>query len=127
MSVLKSRRTESKAEYIYTAKTCIIPFGKPFRYCKARYILTPAGGVRVTCNKDSVPRDRRKLKAFCRLLAEDKMKMSDVLCVVNAAFAYLDRFDNHRSVLKLKRLFYALFEARSDNPNMRASGSAGKE
>lgn len=112
---------------INTAKTRIIPFGKPFRYCKARYLITAKGGVRVTCNKDSVPRDRRKLKAFRRLLAEGKMKMSDVSCAVNAVFAYLDRFNNHRSVLKLRRLFYALFEARSDNQNTRASSATGKE
>lgn len=120
-------KAQSLGLSINTAKTCIIPFGKPFRYCKARYILTPAGGVRVTCNKDSVPRDRRKLKAFCRLLAEDKMKMSDVLCAVNAAFAYLDRFDNHRSVLKLKRLFYALFGTQPDSRNMCAISTTGKE
>lgn len=112
---------------INTAKTRIISFGKSFRYCKARYLITANGGVRVTCNKDSVPRDRRKLKAFRRLLAEDKIKVSDVSCAANAAFAYLDRFNNHRSVLKLRRLFYALFEARSGNQNTRVSGATGKE
>ena len=112
---------------INTAKTRIISFGKSFRYCKARYLITAKGGVHVTCNKDSVPRDRRKLKAFHRLLAEGKMKMSDVSCAVNAVFAYLDRFNNHRSVLKLRRLFYALFEARSGNQNTRVSGATGKE
>ena len=47
MSVLKARRTESKAEYINTA--------------------------------------------------------------TNSALSYIERFDNHKRLLKLKRLFYALF------------------
>lgn len=111
---------------INAAKTRIISFGKPFRYCKARYLITANGGVCVTCNKDSVPRDRRKLKAFQRLLAEDQMKMSDVLCAVNAAFAYLDRFNNHRSVLKLKRLFHALFGTQPDSQNAQVSNITGK-
>lgn len=94
---------------INKSKTQIVPFGRPFRYCKAKYVITRHGAVRTSCNRDSISRDRKKFKAFAKMLCARRIDYGDVQTAANAAFAYLDRFNNHKQALKLRWLFCALF------------------
>ena len=91
------------------AKTIISPLTKPFKYCKAKYTLTETGRVYVHGNRDSVARDRRKIRAFKRMYDEGRMKLEDIRTGAQGAIAYFDNYDDHNRVLKLRRLFFALF------------------
>lgn len=37
------------------------------------------------------------------------MTYDNLYTATNSALSYIERFDNHKQLLKLKRLFYALF------------------
>ena len=91
------------------AKTIISPLTKHFKYCKAKYTLTETGRVYVHGNRDSVARDRRKIRAFKRMYDEGRMKLEDIRTGAQGAIAYFDNYDDHNRVLKLRRLFFALF------------------
>lgn len=90
-------------------KTQIKPLTNPFRYCKAKYTLCDSGKIIVNCNKDTVKRDRRKLKSFYQKVKNGEMSYEDLRLAVSGMMAYLSRFDDHNKVLRLRRLFYALF------------------
>jgi hypothetical protein len=91
------------------SKTRVIRFGKDFTYCKARYHITETGHIVVRPNRQAVPRDRRKIKAFKEKVDNGEMTYMDLYASVNGMMAYLEQFDGHENVLRLRRLFYALF------------------
>lgn len=82
---------------------------RPFRYCKAKYILTESGRVVVNANKDAIRRDRRKVKAFHQKIQGGEMTYMDLWTSMNGMLSYLGQYDDHGKVLRLRRLFYHLF------------------
>ena len=90
-------------------KTQIRPLTKPFKYCKAKYTLTETGRVIVNGNRDSVKRARRKFKYFHGQVESGEMSLEDLRQAVQPTFAYFDKYNDHGRVLRLRRLFYALF------------------
>lgn len=90
-------------------KTHIIPFGKPFRYCKAKYIIKPTGKVIIKGSRESLPRARRKLNAMPERIAAGEATYEDVRMTYNSTHAYYDRYDDHEKVLKLNRMVYAIY------------------
>lgn len=107
------REMRAKAEgckiTLNDSKTRVIHFGKNFTYCKARYHITETGRIVVRANKQAVPRDRRKIKAFREKIEDGTMGYMDLWASMNGMMAYLEQFDEHKNVLRLRRLFYALF------------------
>lgn len=91
------------------SKTRIVPLAKRFKFCKARYQITETGKIIVRCNAASIKADRRKIKTFARWFKEGKMRLSVLWPSINGMFAYLTGFNDHKRVLRLRRLFYALF------------------
>jgi len=57
-------KAESLKLTVSKSKSRIVPLTKPFRYCKAKFILTETGRVVMNGNRDGVKRARRKIKAF---------------------------------------------------------------
>lgn len=100
---------ESMKLTISKSKSRIVPLTKPFRYCKAKYRLTETGKVVVNGNRDGVKRARRKIKAFHKKIAEGEMSYEDLWTSVNGILAYFDGYNDHNRVLRLRRLFYAIF------------------
>lgn len=94
---------------ISPSKTRIISLDKPFRFCKAKFILTEKGRIVVSGNPKGVKYARRKIKAFPKRVAEGKMSYMDVWTSVNGTLAYFDKYNDHKRVLRLRRLFYAMF------------------
>lgn len=91
------------------SKTRVIPFGHNFTFCKGRYHFTGTGHITVKANKKTMPRDRHKIKALRRMIDEGKMGYMDLWASMNGMLAYLEQFDEHRNILRLRRLFFALF------------------
>ena len=102
-------------------KSRIVPLSKPFRYCKAKYTLTESGRVIVTGNRGSFKRTRHKIKAFYEKVQNGEMSYEDLWTSVNGMLAYLESYQNHQRVLRLRRLFYAIYGFSAENiENFRA-------
>ena len=113
---------------ISASKTKIIPLTKPFRYCKAKYTLTDTGKVIVNGNRDSVNRARRKIKAFYHKVNCGEMTYEDLWTSVNGMLAYFACYNDHGRILRLRRLFYAIFGFSPERiENFREGGNKGNE
>lgn len=94
---------------VSTSKSRIVPLTKPFRYCKAKYTLTETGKVIVNGNRNGVKRARRKIKAFYSKVQSGEMTYEDLWTSVNGMLAYFEGYNDHGRVLRLRRLFYAIY------------------
>lgn len=94
---------------VSTSKSRIVPLTKPFRYCKAKYFLTDTGRVISNGNRASMKRARRKIKAFKKKVDAGVMSYEDLWTSVNGMLAYLASYNDHNRILRLRRLFYAIF------------------
>ena len=68
-------KAESLKLTVSKSKSRIVPLTKPFRYCKAKFILTETGRVVMNGNRDGVKRARRKIKAF-----RTKIQNGEIVC-----------------------------------------------
>lgn len=94
---------------VSASKSRIVPLTKPFRYCKAKYTLTETGKVIVNGNRGGVKRARRKIKAFYPKVQRGEMTYEDLWTSVNGMLAYFEGYNDHGRVLRLRRLFYAIY------------------
>ena len=108
LKILHRQAAQSKFK-LNQDKTRYVPLTKPFRYCKTKYIVTESGHIVRRANKTAVPRDRRKIKALHRKVLAGEMRWEDVWTSVNGMLAYLKGYDEHNNILKLRRIFYAIF------------------
>ena len=121
-------RAESLRLTISPSKSRIVPLTKPFRYCKAKYTLTETGKVIVNGNRDGIKRARRKIKAFYYKVENGEMSYEDLWTSVNGILAYFGSYDDHGRVLRLRRLFYAIFGFSPEKlENFRERGIKGNE
>ena len=84
-------------------KTRYISLKKPFRFCKAKYFLTESGHVVRRANKNSMPRNRKKLKSLYKKLRAGKIGIENILASLNGMVAYLENYDEHKNILRLRR------------------------
>lgn len=90
-------------------KTRIQPINKPFKYCKAKYIIGRNGHIVIRANRDSLKRARRKIKAFKEKLDKKLINYNDLWYSINGIFAYFIKYNNHKNILSLRRLFYSIY------------------
>lgn len=102
-------KAESLRLTVSLSKSRIVPLTKPFKYCKAKYHLTETGKVIVNGNRDGVKRARKKIKAFYQKIQNGEMNYEDLWTSINGIFAYFESYNDHGRVLRLRRLFYAVF------------------
>lgn len=103
------RRFEAIGIRVNKRKCKVIPLTKPFKFCKAKFTLTETGAVKVNGNRDGMKRARRKLKLFHREWLEGKRTLLEVDQYMNCQQAYYDRYNDHGRLLRLQRLYYAIF------------------
>lgn len=103
------KKAESLGLHISKSKTKIVPLTKPFKYCKAKFLLTETGKVIVSGNRDAMKRDRRKIKSYAGKIFNKEMSYEDLWTSMNGMIAYLKKYNNHKKVLRLLRLFYSIF------------------
>ena len=108
MALVVAKATSLKLT-VGVTKSKIIPLTKPFKYCKAKFTLTETGRVIMCGNRGGVKRARRKIKAFYGKIERGEMTYEDLWTSVNGILAYFGGYNDHRRVLKLRRLFYAIF------------------
>lgn len=90
-------------------KCKIIPFTKPFKFCKAKFRLLETGKVIVNGCRDGMKRARRKLKLFKKQVEAGRRAIEDVKQFMTCQLAYYKNYNDHGRVLRLSRLCYALF------------------
>ena len=121
-------KAESLRLTISQSKTRIIPLTKSFKYCKAKYTLTETGKVIVNGNRDGIKRARRKIKAFYHKIQNGEMSYEDLWTSVNGILAYFGSYNDHGRILRLRRLFYAIFGFSPERiENFRERGNKGNE
>ncbi len=103
------RRFETMGIRVNKRKCRIIPLTKPFRWCKARFTLTETGKIKVNGSRDGIKRARRKLKLFYREFKAGKRPLKDVEQYMNCQSAYYKNFNDHGRLLRLQRLYHAIF------------------
>ena len=103
------RRFETMGIRVNKRKCRIIPLTKPFRWCKARFTLTETGKIKVNGSRDGIKRARRKLKLFYREFKAGKRPLTDVEQYMNCQSAYYKNFNDHGRLLRLQRLYHAIF------------------
>lgn len=108
MALIVDKATSLKLT-VSIAKSKIIPLTKPFKYCKAKFTLTETGRVIMCGNRDGIKRARRKIKSFYGKIERGEMTYEDLWTSVNGILAYYGGYNDHRRILKLRRLFYAVF------------------
>jgi len=103
------RRFEAIGIRVNKRKCKIIPLTKPFRFCKARFTMTETGKIKVNGSRDGIKRARRKLKLFYREFKDGKRPLSDVEQFMECQSAYYRNFNDHGRLLRLRRLYHAIF------------------
>lgn len=103
------RRFEAVGIRVNKRKCKIIPLTKPFRFCKARFTLGPTGKIRVNGSRDGIKRARRKLKLFYREFKAGKRDLKDIEQYMECQSAYYRNFNDHGRLLRLRRLYHAIF------------------
>ena len=103
------RRFEAAGIRVNKRKCKVIPLTKPFRFCKARFTLTETGKIKANGSRDGVKRARRKLKLFHREFKEGKRSFFDIEQYMECQSAYYRNFNDHGRLLRLRRLYHAIF------------------
>lgn len=95
---------------VHPDKSKIISLAKPFKFCKAKFILTDSGKIVMHGNRDSVKRLRRKIRTFRRRVSNNEMTFSDAKFSFDCSIAYFQNYNDHNRELKLNRYFHSMFE-----------------
>lgn len=103
------RRAEAMGLTVNRHKCHIVSLDKPFRFCKAKFQLTETGAVKINGCRDGMKRARRKLKSFRPKVDAGEMTVKQVEEWLQGQVAYYENFDDHGRVLRLRRLFYAIY------------------
>ena len=105
-----AQRMEDMGLTVNRNKSKIVPLTKPFRFCKAKFHLTETGRIITHGCRDGMKRARRKLRIFQGEVAAGRKTVEEVARWLNdGPIAYYEQFNDHGRVLKLRRLYYALF------------------
>ena len=95
--------------FINKHKTRIVKLSGNFKYLQVKYTLTETGRVMKRINPKSVSRERRKLKAYKRLLDKGIIPMEDIEQAYRSWMGDYTRIMSKRQIRHMKELFKGLF------------------
>lgn len=95
--------------FINHKKTQIVKLTKTFIFLKTRYNLTDTGKVIKRINKDSVTRERRKLKKFRKMLDNGTMTYADIEEAYRSWRGSLKYYSAYHVTKNMDELFNQLF------------------
>lgn len=90
-------------------KTRIVKLSKGFTWLKKKWSYGKNGRIVVRPSRDTITRERRKLKAQARLVAAGEMAMDEVRQSYQSWRGSMKRLDAHRTVLRMDALYKELF------------------
>lgn len=88
-------------------KSRVAPITK-FKYCKATFIVTDTGKIVTHGNRDSMKRDRRKIRLMCAKAHAGEITWTEADQWLVSILAYWGNYNDHNRVLRLRRMYYAL-------------------
>ena len=94
--------------FLNERKTGVIPLKRGFTHLKVKYNITPTGGIIKRLTPDSFIRERRRLKAYSKIVGE-RMTYREVANAYQSWRGNAAQFQSHRSVQKMDRLYNTLF------------------
>lgn len=100
------RRFEAAEIRVNKRKCKVIPLTKPSRL---PFTLTETGKIKVNGSRDGVKRARRKLKLFHSEFKESKRPLEEINQYMECQSAYYRNFNDHGRLLRLRRLYHAIF------------------
>lgn len=103
------RRAEARGLQVNRNKCHVIDLDKPFRFCKAKFQILPSGRIITHGCRDGMKRARRKMRYFRQQVDTGEKIVEQVAEWLKGPIAYYEQFNDHGRVLKLRRLYYALF------------------
>ena len=89
-------------------KTQIIPLRK-FTFLKVRYELTDSGKVLMRPCRDSITRQRRKLRSFREKVDHGEMSLEDVRCSYESMRGYIAKLNCKKTIDRMDRYYFELF------------------
>ena len=95
--------------FINEKKTRIARLDETYKYLQIRYSLTETGKVIRRINPKAVTRERRRLKAYRRLMDTGKMKYDDIEQAVKSWMGDYARLMSRKQIEHMKALYRALF------------------
>lgn len=95
--------------FINHKKTQIVKLTKTFTFLKTRYNLTDTGKVIKRINKDSITRERRKLKKFRKMLNEGKITYPEIEEAYHSWRGNLRYYSAYNVMKNMDKLFNELF------------------
>lgn len=90
-------------------KTKIVKIRRGFKYLKARHYLTETGAVKRKLSRDSITRQRRRLKKFAKMVEAGEMTIEDAKTAYGSWKGYALRRGGKLVVRRMDRLFRKLF------------------
>ena len=91
-------------------KTRVVKLTRGFTWLKKRIFYTETGRIVVKPCRDSITRERRKLKKMARMVADGIMTHEQAEQSYQSWRGGMKRLDAHRSVLAMDALYRSLFE-----------------
>lgn len=95
--------------FINQKKTQIVKLTKTFTFLKTRYNFTDTGKVIKRINKDSITRERKKLKKFRRMLDEGSITYKEIQEQYNSWRGNLKYYSAYNVTKNMDKLFNELF------------------
>lgn len=94
---------------LHQGKTRIVKLSHGFTFLKRKFSYTPTGGVAVRPCRETITRERRKLKAFKRMLDAGDMTIEQISQQYQSWRGGIERLDAHRTLLSMDALYRELF------------------
>lgn len=91
-------------------KTRIVEISKPFRTLQVQYWLTDTGKIVRKINPKSVTRERRKLKAYKRLLDKGILKYPNIENMFKSWISSNYKIMSRKQIENITKLYYTLFQ-----------------
>jgi hypothetical protein len=89
-------------------KTRIVKLSRGFKFLKKRFFYTDTGRIIVKPCRESITRERRKLKKQARLFHEGKMTFEQVNQSYQSWRGGMMHFDSHKTILSMDAIFKEL-------------------
>lgn len=90
-------------------KTHISKLSHGFTFLKIKYKVTKTKHIVKTLSRDSIVRERRKLKKYAKLLKYNKMSYEDIENAYKSWRGNVASFDSYRTLQQMDDVFYKLF------------------
>ena len=95
-------------------KTRIVKLSKGFTFLKTQYFLTDTGKVVRKACRESIVRQRRKLKKFKKFSDAGEMSFGHIYNSYMSWRGYIGHKDAHRTILSMDKLFRELFTSKEE-------------